>query len=226
MELSGRRAQGLELTARDQDILRWIGRHGMVTVEQVAPRFFAHEGGDGKPAAYKRLHKLCERDLLRRDRCPHLHVPDLLRLTTAGAKVAGVGLRPARLVVAQVPHALALVDLTEQLLGAHPGAELTTERQVRAQRHAAMRAGARRPGEGRVADAVLRLPSGKTVAVELELTPKLSKKVEAIIGAYAAERFDYIWWYVPAGAVARYRQLVQRNRAADYMDVREWRRCP
>jgi len=35
---------GTQLTGRDVEILRWIGRHGIVTVDQVSARFFGRDG--------------------------------------------------------------------------------------------------------------------------------------------------------------------------------------
>ncbi|MGH9044640.1 MAG: hypothetical protein ACRDVP_07400 [Acidimicrobiales bacterium] len=34
----------MRLTERDVEILRWIGRHGVVTTQQVARHFFQHDG--------------------------------------------------------------------------------------------------------------------------------------------------------------------------------------
>src|SRR5207244_3136093 len=100
--------------------------------------------------------------------------PFVLRLTTAGARVAHLGLAPAKLTLAEVRHSLALVDLTESLLSEHPGARLITEREIRAERYREVRAGSRRIGVGRTPDGVLFFakPKRRVVAIELDLTTK------------------------------------------------------
>ncbi len=50
----------------------------------------------------------------------------MIRLTGAGATILGDGVRPARLVLAEVHHSIAVVTLTERLLDEHPKATLTT----------------------------------------------------------------------------------------------------
>ncbi len=218
--------RGPELTPRDTDILCWLGRHGLATPEQVARRFFHSTW-----AAYRRLRKLEAMALIRRDRS-FWKAPSVLRLTTAGVRVADAGVGPAELVLAEVRHALALVDLTEALLAAHPGATLVTEREFRAAQLRALRDGTgRRPG--RIPDGVLQLPpdEGETrVALELDLTSKRAYAITRIIGAYTQlfsatptdDGFGAVWWYVLPGMVERVREIVQEARALDFIDVREW----
>src|SRR5271165_6362056 len=101
---------GHQITARDREILAWIGRHGMVTTDQVAGKFFARdEGPVGKRAAYRRLAVLESLDLVRRDQTPFWRAPWIIRVTQAGADMGEVGVRPARLVEGEVRHAIALV---------------------------------------------------------------------------------------------------------------------
>lgn len=51
------------LTARDREIVKWIGRHGAVRTEHVMMRFSI-----GRTAAYRRLHELVDYGLVRRHR--------------------------------------------------------------------------------------------------------------------------------------------------------------
>ncbi len=216
---SWRRPHGPELTPRDEQILRWLGRHGTVTAEQVARRFFTSLW-----SAYRRLRKLERLDLIRRDPT-HWKEPFVLRLTPLGARVAAVGLAPAELVLAEVHHALALVDLTETLLAEHPGAELTTEREIRAARYRARRAGEEVPA-GRIPDALLRLGTGLRVAIELDLTTKATRDATQVVQAYQRScilgDLSALWWYVAPGAAGRLRALVTEHEATDCIEVREW----
>src|SRR5579884_4165538 len=114
------RRSGPQITQRDREILAWIGRHGIVTAEQVARRFFARDdGATGQRAAYRRLLVLEGMRLVRRDRTPFWRAPQVLRITKAGAEVGEVDVAPARIVEPDLRHALALVDLTEQLAAQH-----------------------------------------------------------------------------------------------------------
>lgn len=212
---------GPAVTSRDVEILRWIGRHGIVTPEQVAQKFFSREGGQvGLGAAYRRLRKLRELKLLRSDHTFYME-PSVLRVTTKGAGLADAGVGPARLVMAEIHHSLAVVDLLERLLAQNKRATLTTERELRIQRRQELAAGTRRVGRGRLPDAILTI-AGKQIAVELDLTPKRSNDFERILNNYLGERYSEIWWYVKPRVVERLREIVRRNKADDLVTVRAW----
>lgn len=215
------RSPGVAVTGRDVEILEWVGRHGVVTPEQVAEHFFGRDDGSvGYSAAYRRLRKIESLGLLRRNQTFYREA-HVLRLTGAGAGLVGDGVHPARLVLAEVHHSIAVVTLTERLLAENPGVTLTTERQIRAENYRERLAGQRPRGRGRTPDAVLHFPR-KTVAVELDLTPKRSKDFERILVAYKQERFDEVWWYVLPRVVERVSNLVRQNRAADFVSIRAW----
>lgn len=217
--------RGPALTARDLDLLRWVCRHGVVTPDQVARRFFSRpDGGVGKGAAYRRLRKLRELDLLRSDHTFYME-PSVQRVTSKGAKLADVGVGPASLVLAEVRHSLALVDLIEDLLQAHPGSTIETERELRIERRGELAARSRRAGRGRLPDGVLTL-KGKRIALELDLTSKRSNDLEHILRTYLTESYDAIWWYVRPRVVPRLKEIVRRNRADDLVSVRPLRPSP
>lgn len=214
---------GTKITTRDREILSWIGRHGVVTADQVAQRFFARPDGEvGKRAAYRRLAILQAEDLIRRDQTPFWRAPYVLRITTVGAQVGGIDIRPARIVENEIRHSIALVDLVETLAAQNKGATLRTEREIRTDRWHQRYSGQRQPGRGRTPDGELTLRSKQVVAIELDLTPKRSKDFERILRAYKQERFDKVWWYVLPGAVPRVKKLVDDNRADDFVVVRAW----
>lgn len=226
-----RRARSPQLTARDLDILRWIARHGVVTAELVGRRFFWRpERRDyGKWAAYRRLRALGELGYVQSNK-PFAHRSAVLRVTREGARIADVGLRPATLVLAELEHTLALVALTEYLLFEYRGAELTTERELRAQRYRALRDGVRETEVGRTPDALLRLPTKssvgaqgvETVAIELDIKRKDRRTMESVVRRYDHEAVDRVWWYVPRARVARTREVVELLHAEDRFEVRTW----
>jgi len=129
---------------------------------------------------------------------------------------------PARLVWAEVRHSLALVDLTEELLAANPGARLVTEREIRAMRFRELAEKTRRPGFGRIPDGILHLKDGRTVAVEIDLTAKRQRDVERILLGYKQERYDKVWWFARPGLVPRLSDIMKKNRVDDLVDIRPW----
>jgi hypothetical protein len=210
--------------------VRWITRHGVVTTELVARRFFwrPDRATFGAWAAYRRLRALRELGLILSDK-PFAAHPEVLRVTREGARVADVGLRPARLFLSELRHSLAVVKLTEFLLAEHPDAELTTERELRAERFRELREEKRETGQGRAPDGLLRIPTDGpgaqgvlTVAVELDLSRKARRVMEQMVRQYDYERVDRIWWYVTQGRVERTRELVRELRAEDRIEVRAW----
>jgi hypothetical protein len=227
-----RRARGPQLTERDGEIIRWITRHGVVTTELVGRRFFWRPSKKdyGKWAAYRRLRALRELGLVLSNK-PFADTPAVLRVTREGARIADVGLRPAPLVLSELRHSIEVVWLTEYLLLEHAGAELTTERELRAQRYRELRDGVREVEEGRAPDALLRIPTNDacaqgvmTVAVELDLSRKDRRAMDRMIRQYDYENdIDKVWWYVTKGRVARTRALVSDLNAEDRFEVRQWR---
>jgi protein involved in plasmid replication-relaxation len=215
---------GPQITDRDVEILGWIGRHGVVTPGQVARHFFARDGGAvGERAAYRRLNKLEAMGLTREDRT-FWREPNVLRLTSAGARLADIDVGPARLVLAEVRHTLAIVDLIEALLAASPkDTEVQTERELRVSRRRELTDGKRKVGRGRVPDALFLHPKRHmTVAVELDITPKRTRDMENILIAYLQERYDRIIWYVLPRQVERVKEIVRKQKADDVVEVRAW----
>ncbi|MGC2372860.1 MAG: hypothetical protein WA484_03195 [Solirubrobacteraceae bacterium] len=227
---TGRRVRGPQLTERDGEILRWMTRHGVVTAELVGRRFFWRPGVNdyGKWAAYRRLRALRTLGLVLKDKTFVDH-PEVLRVTREGARIADVGIRPAPLVLSQLRHSIAVVWLTEYLLAENADAELTTERELRAERYRELRDGTRETEHGRAPDALLRIPvkgagaqGVMTVAVELDLTRKDRRAMERMVRQYDRERVDRIWWYVTPARLERTRALVRELRADNRIEVRAW----
>jgi hypothetical protein len=194
-------------TPRDLEVLRYAVRHGMVTPGQLGACFF-----DSAAAAHRRLRALEAAGLVVSDRLLTAH-PSLVRATPRGARLAGCDLAPASLDLARIRHNLALVDLSEELLAAHPGSSWTTERELRRDRMRTARTGGAWDRQRRVPDGLLRLHGGQRVAIELDLTPKRSARLQLLAGAYAVDReVDTVWWYLPSEvAVARMRGLVAQR---------------
>jgi len=220
------RATGhVQLTNRDIEILTWVTRHGMVSLAQIARKFFPTP--QGLSAATQRVRKL-------RTMTPPLMLsdvtyykdPTVLRVTIHGARIADVGISPARFVPNEARHALNIVDLTEELLAKNPESTLVTERERRADRYRDKRAGKRKT-TGRIPDAVFIFPETdsmkeRTVAVELDRSPRNRMDIESVIQAYLSERYTEVWWYVRPTRVEIVRQITRRMKVADLFEVRPW----
>jgi len=222
-----RKKPGPRLQERDVRILNWIGRHGVVTHEQVTVRFFASDDHPGTWAAYRRLRALERVGLIRRDRA-YSYPADIFRVTRDGAEAGRCGVGPAPLrpkVLATLDHDLSVVDLMDHLLATTPGATLTTERELWADWYRNLRSGARLPRLPRMPDGALTQPDGRMIAVELDLTSKSTRRIEEIINAYLASPYRLVWWYVTSETIAtRYRSVVAAEKVDDVFDVRVWNR--
>lgn len=216
------RTSGPVVTDRDRAILQWVGRHGIVTRDHVANHFFAREDGTaGIWAAYRRVRKLVQIGLLQEDHTFYRQ-PMVLRITTTATRFADLDVRPARLILAEVHHSLAVVDLLEDLLPKQPKSTvLVTERELRADRRRDLRLDPRKTGTGRIPDAELQR-GAKRIAIELDLTPKRSAVYEDILTSYMQQRYAEVWWYVAPGVVSRLKRIVDANQADDFVSVRAW----
>lgn len=213
--LSAPPTRRLALTSRDEDLVRWVARHGLVSADQVGRRFFPSMW-----AAWRRLRRLEAAGLIRREPA-FRDLPFVVRVTGAGARLAACDVLPARLDAGLLRHALAVVDLSEELLADAPGAEWVTERELRRDR---MRAARADPEERqrRTPDGVLVLRDGRHVAVELDLTPKRTRKLEQLADAYALDSgVDCVWWFLPSvAAAARMRELVAERGLEHLIELR------
>jgi hypothetical protein len=215
------------MTPRDELILTWITRHGVVTHEQVATRFFVRDGNKiASTAAYNRVRKLDELRLI--DRHPPLWYlgPKLISVTKTGAELADLGLGPAvvALNTTTMRHSIALVDLTEDLLGKYPDAAIKTEREMRRDDRQRRREGARRNRDTRFPDALITLSDGRHIAIELDLSHKTADRHREKVQSFLRNPDLHVWWYCGTPSVFReISHAVATERADDRIEVRKWR---
>lgn len=205
------RVRGVSLTQRDRELVAWVTRHGMVTADQICRRFFGTIR-----VTRRRLRRLEQAGLIRRDPAWH-GLPLVVRTTHRGTELADVDLGPASLDYAQLHHQLAIIDLSEELLAAHPGTAWETEREVRRDRIRAARVDPLALGR-RIPDGLLVFPDRHRIAVELNRTPKRSRRLDTLVASYALDRdVTAVWWYLPSQtAVTRMRDVVQ-NRGLEHL---------
>lgn len=215
---------GRELPARDAETLRWIGRHGIVSADQVRRARFA----GSRDMAYRRLRVLEDAGLIQRHTL-HPTRPQLIAATQRGLRAVGVHLARGTVVEPLLRHTLAVVDLTIDLEQAYPHARLFTEREIRRARTAERKSGSRRSQRGRTPDALLVMPDGTTIGIELDLTEKGVWRYGPLVRHYFEEQWNgtlisKVWWYLPSEQAARrMRTVVGREGADDFVSVRVWR---
>ncbi|HYA01240.1 MAG TPA: hypothetical protein VEK76_12970 [Candidatus Binatia bacterium] len=198
--------------ARDLEVLRFVARHGMVSPDQLRAGFFRSAATAGQ-----HLHALAASGLITRQRVV-VDLPEVIRATPRGTRLSGCDLPPANLDLARIRHSLALVDLALELLAAHPGGRWTTERELRRDRMRAARARGRWEPLRRVPDGLLELSDGRRVAVELDLTPKRSTRLDLLAGAYAVDPdVDVVWWYLPSRRAAHRMLRVVTERGLEHL---------
>ena len=212
-----RRRRGVALTERDRQLIEWMTRHGMVTASQISRRFFG-----SLKVTWRRLLQLERLGLIRRDRV-WVGMPRVVRATPLGVRLADVDLGPAPLDYVRLRHHLAVVDLSEELLRGSPEARWVTERELR-RNHADLRGddGSR----ARMPDGLLVL-AARRIAVELDLTPKRSRRLDDLVGLYAADRtVDAVWWFLPSETAARRMRDVIHGRGLENLVEARLRRVP
>jgi hypothetical protein len=198
------------VTDRDRSVVAWIATVGAVSAQDVMARV-----GVGRTVAYRRLRALIELGLLSRVRLVYGQ-PALYVATRDGLKWAGLSqLDPARVGVATTRHWALCARLAVVLERANPGGVVWGEPILRAAELDAGRAiasaqlGDLPDGRARLRrpDLVLFPAGGLPVAVEVELSVKGARRLQAICRAWARCRLvSQVRYYAPprvARAVSR-----------------------
>jgi len=197
-------------TKRDAAIVDWVARIGAAGAQEVMARF-----GMGRSCAYARLRRLVADGLLEQRallyRQPGLYVATAEGLRCARLERLGV----FRLSAGGFEHARRLAGVAVELHRVLSGWRQLCERELRvAESDAGGLVGSVRVGElpgGRPAvhrpDLVLIAPDEGVWAVEVELSVKAPRRLEAICRGYARarhlQRVVYLAAPAPARAVAR-----------------------
>jgi hypothetical protein len=182
------------ITDRDLEIVRWLARMRFAAGAQIARAF-----GMSPRMVYRRCHLLCAAGCCRHERVL-ADAPGVYLATASGCGLAQSPLSagPARVDLLNFRHDLALVSLSLDLLST-PGARWRSERELR-------QAMTGRDGVGRavhVPDGVLLGPDGGRTAIELDLTPKTSRRLSTILRFYSRSRdYDAVRYFLPSRAAA------------------------
>ncbi|MGH2986885.1 MAG: hypothetical protein ACRDLO_09385, partial [Solirubrobacterales bacterium] len=170
---------GAASPARDWEIVRWVGRIGAVTIDQLRNRF-----GLGRTVAYRRVAACVEGGLLERVALLRGQ-PALLRATRRGLRLTGLALSVAHVPPELVGHWIACGSVGLALEREFGADALRSEREMRRDERWQDRAiASAKLGENPDGSNRLHLPdlatitNGATIAVEVELTAKAPKRLE------------------------------------------------
>ena len=174
-----------ECRSRDQEMVQLIGRHGAMTMAQVMRAM-----GTQKTVAYRHYRRCAEARLVERLSVPG--VGPVLHATREGIRYAGLPLPVAKVSPGNIEHTLRCTSVALRAGETFGHEAILTEREIVAaealeERHIASvpvgsYTGA--PRKHRADIAVLREEG--TIAIEVELTPKSRRRLEAIIAAWCA----------------------------------------
>ncbi len=197
MSTRTRSGGGFVVTERDVELVAWLGRVRLATVEQVQARF-----GMARSKAYGRLQGLRGLGLVRHERA--VPGPGVFLATRAGLSAAEVELAPATMSLGSLRHDLAVTSvmaeleprfgwgriLTEREMRAHQHTERDDRYWVRVQKNAVARSARHWPD--------LAVHWGERwLAVEVELSQKQTERLSWIVSAYRS-----------AGSAGNKRQLL------------------
>ena len=194
-----------EQTHQDLELLWWIGRFRFVTAEQIAVKL-----GCSVQRANARARRLEKLALVGRERA-HPSQPRAVFLTGRGHELLGLPRRRAPRAELRRDHEAAIVDLALEL-DRRAGAATTvlTERECRQHdanagahaRYSVQVVGDGRGDQRRWPDLVVSASAGR-VAVELELTPKGTRRLQAIVAGYRASTYAHVVFAVRGDALRR-----------------------
>ncbi|HEX6490482.1 MAG TPA: helix-turn-helix domain-containing protein [Gaiellaceae bacterium] len=217
------RARAIRLGGRDLELLGWLARQRFASAAQVGERF-----GIGPGRAGRRLGELAAAGYVERVR-PFVG-PSVYLATPAALALAGSSLPRPRVDVRTYRHDLGITQLTVEfeLAGLHT----ITEREMRsreARREAVYSAslGLDRSGEPprrHFCDLAVEAAAGALLAFELELTPKRTGRLRAILKAYRrSPQIARVVYYVEHASLARrLEELARSLYLEERLEVRWW----
>lgn len=227
------RSNGFRITARDVEIVRFVGLQIAVEARQIA----VWQQMD-KAHVFRRCKRLVELGLLRQERVVHGR-PGLYLATKTGLEFAELSLPAARLNLWSYAHAVELVWLYVDLAREFGSDRILTERQIRtlegraaweAERsHARYRPGHALAGNGgprslHYPDLVVEggAPNCGALFVELELSVKAAERRREIVHSYLRSAQAERVRYYAAGDAFRAMQRTLAHERLDFVELREW----
>jgi hypothetical protein len=170
---------------RDRELVRYVGRHGLVRIAHVMKAMEA-----GRTVTYDRVAACVEAGLLERLELVRSE-PGLLHATRDGLRFAGLGLPVAKVSPGGVDHLLRCATTARLLEKHYEGARVLTERELILAEQIAGRPIASAEVGGRRQSRVRRhrpdlavLTKEAVIAIEVELTPKAPGRLYELMRAW------------------------------------------
>ena len=210
--LLGRGAWEADDARRDVQLLSWVGRFRFVTAKATADWL-----GVTPQRANARVSRLVRLRLLGSYR-RHVADPRAIYLTTAGAELFGLSRRRRPRLDIQREHEQAIVWMATQLERTATDIRVLTERECH--RHDAQTAMSRyrvdvpisrRNERYRWPDLVIERDRQR-IAIEIELSPKTTERLERIVRGYSASDYKTVRFYVANEALGERIELIARRR--------------
>jgi hypothetical protein len=202
---------------RDRELLRYVGRHGVVSIDHVMAAMEV-----GRTAAYRRVAACIEAGLLERLELLRSE-PSLIRTSRAGLRYAGLGFPLAVVSPGAVEHWLRCASTAQLLASEFSPDRLISERElvllerIEGRPLASARLGELPNGAPRLhrPDLAILTDAGP-IAIEVELTPKAPRRLEQIVRAWRrATCVDEVRYYCAPGTT---RRVVERAVAKTYSE--------
>jgi hypothetical protein len=210
---------GVLQTERDAEIVDWVGRLGAAGAEHIMGRFQM-----GRSWAYARLASLVADGLLEQKQLLHRQ-PGLYVATAEGLRWRGLQrLGVNRLSVGGFHHARQVASAAVALQHGLPGWTMLSERELRVvESECGELVASARVGElpgGRPAvhrpDLALISPDHRVLAIEVELSVKAPRRLQAICRAYArARHISYVYYLASHAAGRAVSRAVELSRSQD-----------
>jgi hypothetical protein len=205
--------------SRALEVLDFVARHGIVTIEHVMAAFDV-----GRTAGYRHVASCVEAGQLERVEFPFFE-SGFLRATRLGLRCSGLGLSPVSASLVSLPHRLCCVSVALLLAEEFGGKEVLSERELilRERVEESFVCSALLPGRRRHRPDLAVLTDEGVIAIEVELTPKAPRRLETIIAGWRDARcVTEVRYYCEAGVARRaVERAIERVGAADRVRVFE-----
>lgn len=210
------------VTARDLELLRWIGRIGAVTIDQVMTRF-----GLGQTVAYDRIAACVAAGLLSRSAVVY-EAPTFLTATRGGLELVGLGLPEVEVSTALARHHHVCGDVAiwlEERYGPQSVLsvrELVFEERLTGRPLASAKVGELPSGHPRLHRPDFAIIAATAIrAIEVELTPKAPVRLDGIIRSWRRARGleEVIYVCAPGAARRAVERAIRRTRSEEEVRV-------
>ena len=185
--------------SRVMQVMNFINEFGFCELPQIQRQFGLTNSG-----TYKMMKGYIKEGLVKHERIFY-HRHGIYRATRLGATLTCIP-KLDKVPVGNYAHQIAVIETYMQFMKQYPGASWMTERVLRRLGYM--------PGKDRdkhYADALVYLPDGKQIAIEVELTMKSKRRLKKIMSGYMCQfEIKEVWYYCAPAIVNKVKQLADK----------------